>query len=96
MTGFVLNITGVVLDITGFALNMTQFVLYVNEFVLNMIGLLLNMTGFVLNMRVLQTYQGTLSPAAWQLSRKETTAHHFSRTGDRYCHILTDSVSLVL
>ena len=35
------------------------------------------------------------SPAAWQLSRKETTAQHLSRTEDRYCRILTDSVSLV-
>ena len=35
------------------------------------------------------------SPAAWQLSRKETTTQHLSRTEDRYCRILTDSVSLV-
>ena len=36
------------------------------------------------------------SPAAWQLSRKEITAQHLRKTNDRYCPILTDSVSLVL
>ena len=35
------------------------------------------------------------SPAAWQLSRKETTAQHLSRKEDRYWRTLPDSVSLV-
>ena len=35
--------------------------------------------------------------AQWgRVGEKETTVQHLSRTGDRYCHILTDSVSLVL
>ena len=54
-----------------------------------------NLAGEKLTKKKRAAPQQLSSPAAWQLRRKETTAQHLSRTGDSYCRILTDSVSLV-
>ena len=52
-----------------------------------------NPAGQKLKKRAVQQQLG--SPAAWQLSRKETTAQHLRRRSNRYYRILTDAVSLV-
>ena len=54
-----------------------------------------NLAGQKLTKKKRAAAQQLSSPAAWQLSRKETTAQNLSRTWDRYCCILTDCVSLV-